>query len=94
MTVKELIKELENCDQDSIVILQKDAEGNGYSPLAGSDNACNYQADSTWSGDVGYKEITPELKKAGYGNDRTGCSIERLLSNEELCKHSTEEKGN
>ena len=34
------------------VVLQKDAEGNGYSPLAGVDPDAVYIPDSTWSGEV------------------------------------------
>lgn len=45
MTVKELIKILQNLDQKSNVILQKDSEGNGYSPLCGAEPAI-YVADS------------------------------------------------
>lgn len=52
MTVKELIEQLQSMPQDSIVILQKDAEGNGYSPLSCADPDAVYEADSTWSGDV------------------------------------------
>lgn len=52
MTVKELKKELENLPDNMEVILQKDAEGNGYSPLSGVDAAVVYIPDSTWSGDV------------------------------------------
>lgn len=69
MTVKELKKILKGIDDDRIVILQKDAEGNGYSPLAGLDDECNYRADSTWSGDVGYEKLTPELEERGYSED-------------------------
>lgn len=38
MKVKELQKLLSECDPESEVILQKDPEGNGYSPLYGVDN--------------------------------------------------------
>lgn len=34
MTVKELITELQKLDPNRIVIMSKDAEGNGFSPLA------------------------------------------------------------
>lgn len=37
MTVKELIFDLKRHDPNMQVILQKDAEGNGYSPLSGCD---------------------------------------------------------
>lgn len=49
MTVQELIDELLNHDPDAKVILQKDAEGNGYSPLVGAEE-CVYLAETTWSG--------------------------------------------
>lgn len=52
MTVTELIEELQYYPPDALVILQKDAEGNGYSPLSGTDPYAIYIADSTWSGEV------------------------------------------
>lgn len=52
MTVAELIEQLKACPQDSIVILQKDAEGNGYSPLHAVDAAAIYRSEATWYGEV------------------------------------------
>jgi hypothetical protein len=49
MTVRELIAALQGVDPDMMVVLQEDAEGNGYSPLAGAEPAY-YVAESTWSG--------------------------------------------
>lgn len=66
MTVRELIHHLRTCaNPDAIVILQKDAEGNGYSPLrdfASNDPAIvdRYFADSTWSGEVYPADDAPE----------------------------------
>jgi hypothetical protein len=51
MTVRELIEALQAVDPDMLVVLQEDAEGNGYSPLAGAEPAL-YVARSTWSGEV------------------------------------------
>lgn len=51
MKVKDLIKELEKLDPNSQLILQKDGEGNGYSPLCGLEAAV-YVPDSTYSGHV------------------------------------------
>lgn len=67
MTVKELIEQLQGIDPDLIVIVQKDAEGNNYSPLDGidADNTV-YEADTTWSGTVGLRRLTPELRQQGY----------------------------
>lgn len=52
MTVKELIDELQKLPSDSLVILQKDAEGNGYSPLHAVDGNAIYQEHTTWHGEV------------------------------------------
>jgi len=59
MTVQELIDELLNHDPDAKVILQKDAEGNGYSPLVGAEE-CAYLATTTWSGEVFHPGECPE----------------------------------
>lgn len=51
MTVGELLDYLSTHPRDQLVVLAKDAEGNGYSPLAAAEDAY-YIADSTWSGEV------------------------------------------
>ena len=50
--VKQLIEKLQRCSPDYQVILQKDSEGNGYSPLWAVDADCVYVASTTWSGEV------------------------------------------
>ncbi len=50
MKVKELIEYLRQCDGEAEVILQKDAEGNGYSPLAGADDEAVYVEENSWEG--------------------------------------------
>lgn len=52
MTVKELKESIENLPDDMEIILQKDSEGNGYSPLSGADPDAVYIAETTWYGDV------------------------------------------
>jgi len=52
MNVKELKEILNDLPDDMEVILQKDSEGNGYSPLSGGDTDAVYIPESTWSGDV------------------------------------------
>lgn len=52
MKVKELLAALEGVDPEAEVILQRDAEGNGYSPLSAVDDQAVYVAETTWSGDV------------------------------------------
>jgi len=59
MTLDELRKALASMRHlpgDTPVVLQKDAEGNGYSPLAGGEEGM-YLAHSTWSGEA---HLTPE----------------------------------
>lgn len=52
MKVLELKKLLEKCSDDMEIIIQKDAEGNGYSPLSGVDDNCIYIPDNNWSGEA------------------------------------------
>lgn len=67
MTVGQLKKLLAALPDNLVVIMQKDAEGNGYSPLSDVDGINNvYVPDSTWSGEVYYKKLTPQLRKAGF----------------------------
>ena len=65
MTVKELKELLETCHDDDIVIICKDGEGNSYSPLSEIGEG-SYEADSTWSGEVGLRELTDEDIEQGY----------------------------
>jgi len=52
MTVKELKEAIVNLPDEMEVVLQKDAEGNGYSPLSGADPDAVYLSETTWYGDV------------------------------------------
>jgi len=52
MTVLDLKKMIESLPDGMQVILQKDAEGNGYSPLSGCDLNCIYIPSSPWHGEV------------------------------------------
>lgn len=67
MTVNQLIEELRKAADaglgDAIVIMQKDAEGNGYSPLYDVEADAVYVAESTWSGDC----PLPEDQEEGVG---------------------------
>jgi hypothetical protein len=62
ITVGKLIEILKDFDPDSIVICQKDAEGNGYSPLAVAYDNVSYLAANTWDGivlDIDTDEAVP-----------------------------------
>ena len=72
MTVNQLrdaLADLTDLPGDALVILQKDAEGNGYSPLYSVDRA-QYAPDSTWSGECW---PTAEQIAADGGEDEWGC---------------------
>jgi hypothetical protein len=68
MKVKELIKLLTNFNQEDIVIMSSDSEGNNYSPLA-SIYTGSYRAKNSYSGEVGILELTPALIKAGFSEE-------------------------
>ncbi|MCP4990834.1 MAG: hypothetical protein GY928_33775 [Colwellia sp.] len=68
MNVKELKELLESMNDADLVILSKDSEGNSFSPLDGHSKEV-YAPDSSCSGDIYIRELTPELEKQGYGND-------------------------
>lgn len=49
-TLRAQLAELDHLPGDTIVVLAKDGEGNGFSPLAEVEDAM-YDADSTYSGE-------------------------------------------
>lgn len=59
MTTHELATLLLN-NPDYRLIIQKDAEGNGYSPLSGIEMDVTYVPDTTYSGTVYSKEYSAE----------------------------------
>lgn len=67
MKVKDLIRELQLLDPEMECIVQKDAEGNGYSPLAGADPNGIYIAETTWYGEV--YDATWTAEDAGMDED-------------------------
>ena len=50
MKVRELIEMLEKLDDDVMVVMSRDSEGNGFSPIADVD-ASHYTAFNTHSGE-------------------------------------------
>ena len=68
MKVRELIEMLKAVDGDREVIMQKDSEGNGYSPLADSWEGA-YKAKTTWYGYAGLEELTEKDIEQGYGEE-------------------------
>jgi hypothetical protein len=68
MTVKELIDALSKEDPSRIVVMSRDSEGNGYSPLADW-WAGAYAAETSYSGEVGIEKLDETAKLAGYGEE-------------------------
>lgn len=60
MTVGQLQKSLAALNSDLPIILQKDAEGNGYSPLATYALGC-YLADNIYSGEFSEEDIVESV---------------------------------
>lgn len=60
MTVKELKEAIAFLPDEMEVILQKDSEGNNYSPLYAVDNDAVYIAETTWYGNVYSMEWTSD----------------------------------
>ena len=72
-TVGELLDYLATQPRDRKVVMAKDAEGNGHSPLADAWEAM-YEPESTWSGAT---YLTPEqLAEEIAGPNRQGWSSE------------------
>jgi len=69
MNVKELKILLSKCDDNDLVILSSDSEGNNYSPLSEDCDECVYEAESKWSGRSGLRELTDELISQGYSEE-------------------------
>lgn len=67
MTVKELIELLGKANQDAVVIMSKDSEGNEFSEL--------YEPDVdniVWNEDdeeIGIAKLTAKYRKQGYGKE-------------------------
>jgi len=55
MTVQQLIEALQSYPQDFPVILSRDVEGNGFSPMPNERGITmeKYEADTAWSGSIG-----------------------------------------
>jgi hypothetical protein len=49
---KELVNAVPENMDNCPVIMQKDSEGNGYSPLSGIDHECAYVPENSYSGEV------------------------------------------
>lgn len=62
MTVAKLIEALSALPKHMKVIIQKDAEGNDYSPLYAVDGNAIYIPQNTWSGEVHSVNNSPDYE--------------------------------
>lgn len=70
MTVKKLRAELKKFEQDAIIVLSSDGEGNSYSPMPeeGFFSLGTYSADNTWSGEF-HSDTKEEHCDEGWESD-------------------------
>ena len=71
MNIKQLKEVIVNLPDEMEVILQKDSEGNGYSPLSGVDGDAVYIPETTWYGKVysmGWTADDACLSEEKWGN--------------------------
>ena len=68
-TVGDLIDYLATQPRDRKVVMSKDAEGNGFSPLADASEGM-YAADSTWSGETPPAACSRRCPMRGRGRCR------------------------
>ncbi len=54
---------------ERVVVMSCDSEGNGYSPLAEVATDRAYRESNAYSGEVGYEQLTPQQREAGYGEE-------------------------
>ena len=66
MTVNELIELLQTFDPRALVIMQRDPEGNGYSPLSGAEDNGAWDQEGR---EYGYAELTPDLEEQGFSQE-------------------------
>ena len=71
MTVKELMEQLKDLDQDLPILIAEDPEGNGFhhfdSVSESAIDASDIEAYTIES--IGIRKLTDELKKRGYSDE-------------------------
>jgi hypothetical protein len=70
LTVKELREALEGYDDDRIVVMSRDEEGNGFSPLY-EIGTSSYVSDGGSYGEIGLEpeDLTDEMRAKGYSEE-------------------------
>jgi hypothetical protein len=79
LTVGDLLDYLAEQPRERPVVLEKDAEGNGYSPLSSAFEGM-YVAETTWSGEVWPTSEQMDEPGSGYSEeDRAPDEAERVV---------------
>ena len=68
MKVKTLIGMLKSEDPEAEIILQRDKEGNSYSPMGGFWTG-HYVPETTWYGTAHLSSLTDEDREIGYAEE-------------------------
>lgn len=68
MTVKKLKELLEQCNDDDVVVVSSDAEGNSYRKLSYvATDLYSYEGD--YNVEIGLRQLTPSLEATGYSEE-------------------------
>lgn len=65
MTAIELMDVLRKLPPETLIVLSKDSEGNGYSQLGTYDNTAHYIPETSWSGELWYEDDADEEDENG-----------------------------
>ena len=68
MTVKELKELLEQCNDDDVVVVSSDEEGNSYRKLS-TVSADLYACEGSYNVEIGLRKLTPSLEEEGYSEE-------------------------
>ena len=68
MTVNELRECLKGVAGGRLVVMSRDSDGTGFSPLTEVECAA-YRADGSRSGETGIEALTDALREQGYGDE-------------------------
>lgn len=72
MKVKELRELLENCNDDDLIVMSKDAEGNTFTLLSDIDSDSYVYDSQGWWGDVYLRELSDDDLCNGYTEEDLG----------------------
>lgn len=79
--LKQLITDL---DDDVLVVIASDAEGNNYSPVGGYNTDYHYQAESSWNGYLMMDEIDFNAEQE-YEDEENRITYKEYLADSEPC---------